>query len=164
MPTQDEIATEKERLYESSSLRDDLQDEEATQLLQWGEKQIERVAESFPAEFEQKCRFLRQLLKGINRFVGQREFNDFQGQQKYLSKVTMYLEALGYEAISEQDFLNRLPEDPKDMSGTLSAILNRLAPPQNTITESRETKYPNQETEILPRIDELPDSNYPDDE
>lgn len=128
MSTPDAMATEKERLYESSSLRDDLNDAEATILLEWGESQLNRLAEAFPDEFEAKARFLRQLLKNINRFVGQREFNDMTGQAKYMSKVSMYLEPLGWENLSSDDLFNALPEDKANMSANLIAIIRVLSP------------------------------------
>lgn len=122
------IQSAKERLYESSSLRDDLNDDEATVLLGWGEAQVERLAQAYPAEeaFEQKCRFLRQLLKHLNRFVGQREFNDEAGQREYMSKAVKYLEPLGWDGITEADLMSKLPLDPTDMSGTLKAVLQHL--------------------------------------
>ncbi|MEO1290154.1 MAG: hypothetical protein AAFV93_20575 [Chloroflexota bacterium] len=95
MVAQEAIASEKERLYESASLRDDLNDSEAKILLEWGESQVERLAQEYPDEFEKKGRFLRQLLKNINRFVGQREFNEADGQREYISKFVKYLEPLG---------------------------------------------------------------------
>lgn len=128
MPTVEEIAANQERLYESTSLRDDLNDDEATVLLKWGETQVERIAEAFPDDFEQKCRFLRQVLKNINRFVGQRQYNEFEGQQKYMSKVSMYLPQLGWESISEDQLFAALPEDKTNMNGNLQAILNLLSP------------------------------------
>ena len=118
MPSAEEIAAEKDRLYESSALRDDLNDAEATVLLlQWGEGQVERLAEEFPGEFEKKARFMRQLLKGINRFVGQREFNEIDGQTKYMSKFVKYLEPLGWIGIAEDELFAVLPEDKADLAG-----------------------------------------------
>lgn len=160
MPTQEELSSQKERLYESSSLRDDLHDEEAEKLLQWGERQIERIAQNYPDEFEKQCRFLRQLLKGINRFIGQREFNDAQGQRKYMSKVSMYLEPLGYTA-TEQDLLNRLPEDPKDMHTGLMAILNYLDPPAEQDTGSSPDHHDTNSSAESTLDDTQPD--YPED-
>ena len=129
MPTPEEIASEQEKLYESASLRDDLNDAEATVLLEWGQKQVEQMAQKFPNEFEQKTRFLRQLIKNINRFVGQREFNDKAGQQEYMANVVKYLDPLGYTA-SEDELFAVLPDDAKDMMANLNAILAKLTPPQ----------------------------------
>ncbi|MGJ3237442.1 MAG: hypothetical protein ACFE0Q_01925 [Anaerolineae bacterium] len=131
MVSTDDMMLNKERLYESSSLRDDLNDAEATVLLEWGESQLERLAQDFPEEFEQKARFLRQLLKNINRFVGQREFNEIDGQQKYMSKISMYLEPLGWAGIDEAQLFEALPEDKADMAANLAAILRVLSPDES---------------------------------
>lgn len=156
MPTSDAMATEKERLYESSSLRDDLNDAEATILLEWGESQLQRLAEEFPDEFEAKARFLRQLLKNINRFVGQREFNKMDGQLKYMSKVSMYLEPLGWENVSSDDLFAELPEDKANMSGNLLAIIRVLSPKAET-TLPVETSPTDEAQAIAPNLDVVED-------
>lgn len=130
-----DIQSEKERLYESSSLRDDLPDEPARVLLEWGEGQVDRLAQDYPDEFEQKARFLRQVIKNINRFVGQREYNDAAGQADYMNKVVMYLPELGWEHISQDELMAQLPDDTTDFMANLKAILNTLTPP-NVISES----------------------------
>lgn len=127
MPTPEEISSEKQRLYESASLRDDLNDNEATILLEWGESQVDRLAVDFPDEFEAKARFLRQLLKNVNRFVGQREFNDQAGQEKYMKKVGMYLEPLGWTDLSTGDLFEVLPDDKANMFANLMAIIRILS-------------------------------------
>lgn len=130
MPGDAEIQAERERLYESTALRDDLMDPEAEILLRWGEGQVERLAHEMPDEFEQKSRFLRQLLKHINRFVGQREFNDTAGQAKYLADVVKWLGPLGFSGDhSVESLLSILPPDAKDMNATLQAVLAALTPP-----------------------------------
>jgi len=138
MPTADAIASEQERLYESSSLRDDLNDAEAQVLLQWGQAQVERMAADYPDEFEQKCRFLRQLIKNINRFVGQREFNELEGQQKYMRKVGMYLPQLGWHGITEELIFAQLPDDKADMTANLQAVLQVLSPVDESAAEQKD--------------------------
>lgn len=155
MPTTEEIKVEKERLYESASLRDDLNDPEAEVLLKWGEAQVERIALEYPHDFEQSCRFMRQVLKNINRFVGQREFNEREGQAEYLGKVTMYFPKLAWEHITEEQLFAAMPEDKTDMAGTLNAILNLLTPP-NASTASPESLPPNTESAAL--ADNPPDA------
>lgn len=165
MPTPDEIQLNKERLYESSSLADDLNDAEAQVLLKWGEGQIDRLAESYPEEFEQKARFLRQLMKNINRFVGQREFNEMDGQQKYMSKVAQYLEPLGWQGISSGALFATLPDDKTDMAGNLDAILSVLnaqfAPsePDKNPDEGDEMDFPLVKENDAPESPELEKTN-----
>ena len=83
-------------------------------------------------KFEAKARFLRQLLKNINRFVGQREFNDEAGQAKYMKKVSMYLEPLGWTDVSERDLFNAVPDDKTNMLANLLAIIRVLSPQADT--------------------------------
>src|SRR5690242_20386946 len=111
MPTEKEISLEQQSLYDSAALRDDLNDAEATILLTWAEGQVARVAKDFPDEFEQKNRFLRQVIRGINRFVGQREFNELDGQKEYMSKFAMYLPQLGWGHVTEDALFAALPAD-----------------------------------------------------
>ncbi len=123
---QQAIDAERQRLYESASLRDDLDDTHATTLLQWGEQQVERLAAEYPEDFEQKARFLRQLLKNINRFVGQRQYNDEAGQRKYMEKVSKYMEPLGFGGMSAEELLAQLPAEKEDHASNLQAIFNTL--------------------------------------
>ena len=153
MPTPDAMATEKERLYESSSLRDDLNDAEATVLLEWGESQLQRLANEFPDEFEAKARFLRQLLKNINRFVGQREFNEMEGQLKYMSKVSMYLEPLGWNNVSSNDIFAELPDDKANMTGNLLAIIRVLSPKQAAESQVVDTPPTIEAQSLAPNLD-----------
>lgn len=170
MVTEQEMAAEQERIYESPSLRDDLNDEEATRLLQWGEGQVERMAQDFPDDFEQQCRFLRQLIKNINRFVGQREFNDEAGQRKYMGKAAMYLPKLGWESVTEDDLMATLPDDATDMRANLEAILALLTPqapasdaatnapppaPEATSTAQQPSGNNHEKTEALPTPHEI---------
>lgn len=134
MPSEEEISLSQQSLYDSAALRDDLNDGEATILLMWGEGQVARIAKDYPNEFEQKNRFLRQVIKGINRFVGQREYNEIEGQKEYLSKVTMYLPQLGWGHVSEEALFAAMPSDKKDMAGTLRAILSLLGSPSPAAT------------------------------
>lgn len=132
MPTDTEIQTERQRLYDSAALREDINDDEATILLEWGEKHVVRLgqAASDGADLEQKARFLRQLIKNINRFVGQRQYNDRAGQLDYMEKVTKWLEnpSLGFKAFTADELLDKLPSDTKDMAATLRALLDAIDP------------------------------------
>jgi len=149
MSTETEIQTERERLYDSAALREDINDDEATVLLEWGEKHVVRLGQAAAdsADLEQRARFLRQLLKNINRFVGQRQYNDRAGQLDYMEKVVKWLAnpTLGFKNHSADELLDELPSDTKDMAATLRVLLNAIdpgnggpggssdAPPQNRL-------------------------------
>lgn len=130
MPTETEIKAERERLYESTALRDELNDDEATILLEWGEKHVVRLAQASAdgAALEQQARFLRQLLKNINRFVGQRQYNNREEQLVYLEKVVQWLGKLGFKEHSGPDLIDKMPADSKDMAATLRALLDAIDP------------------------------------
>ena len=120
-----------QELYESSAVRDDLNDDEAQRLLQWGEQQIRAcAATTHDEDFDQQCRYVRQLMKGINRFVGQREFMDAPYEQEQLGNVTKWLPHVGMVPISEAQIAQNLPPDKSDMGANLTAILNTLTPTQ----------------------------------
>jgi|GEM_PF-3574954 len=154
MPTETEIQTERERLYDSAALREDINDDEATVLLEWGEKHVVRLGQAAAdsADLEQRARFLRQLLKNINRFVGQRQYNDRAGQLDYMEKVVKWLAnpTLGFKNHSADELLDELPSDTKDMAATLRVLLNAIdpgnggpkgssdAPPENRLSALRD--------------------------
>jgi hypothetical protein len=145
-PADDTIAAEEQRLYESASLRDDLNDEEAQTLLTWGQKQVRRLAVDYADNFEQKTRFLRQLIKGINRFVGQREFQQTrEDEDKYMKKIMLWLPKLGWDDISREQLYRALPDDKADMAGNLRAILRVLSPPDTTTADGQATLSPHTE-------------------
>ena len=130
MPDQTEIQSERERLYESEVLREDINDDEATVLLEWGEKHIVRLAGEADdsKSLEQQARFLRQLIKNINRFVGQRQYNNQEEQLGYMAKVVQWLPNLGFKTFTSEDLLDKMPPDAKDMGATLRALLDAIDP------------------------------------
>ncbi|MAU09950.1 MAG: hypothetical protein CL607_09035 [Anaerolineaceae bacterium] len=119
-----------QRLYESSALRDDLNDSEAKRLLEWGEQQLRARAPQVDNDddFDQQSRYMRQLMKGINRFVGQREFMDSPREDEQLGKVTKWLPHVGMDHVDQTQIAQNLPPDKSDMGANLSAILNTLTP------------------------------------
>jgi len=129
-PDPETILAQRQRLYETPKMRDDLNDPEATVLLAWGEQQVEQLAQSAAddADYERRNRFLRKLLFSINRFVGQRQYNDRAGMQPYMQKILPWLTPLGYD-VTEAALWAALPEDRADMMGTLRALLDAIAPP-----------------------------------
>lgn len=155
MPTEEEIVANLERLYETESLRGDLNDTEATILLKWGESQIERIAEAYPDDFEEKCLSLRQLLKSINHFIGQRQFNEFQTQQEYMSKVTPHLPDLGWDSITDELLFSVLPEDKSDMNGSLQAILALLTPTEESVEDDSPPDTGTNDSAVLPEAEKI---------
>ncbi len=112
------------RLYDDSSLTDELTDEPAKVLLKWAETQLPKLAERYTEEesFEDAFKTLRGLMKGINRLTGQRETLLPEEKQEALQKMVDRSTELNYKAtadhteaylekqtaLSEQDHVNAL--------------------------------------------------------
>lgn len=93
-----------EALYEDASLRDELRDDEANELLKWAEAELVKLDESdaTDADFESKIAQLRQLVRGMNRFVGRRAEISAQGADDAVTRLTEQASALGYSLTPEQ--------------------------------------------------------------
>jgi hypothetical protein len=63
-----------EQLYESEGLTDNLTDEAATRLLQWGEQQLNNLAhlQLGQTDLENAAQALRRALRSVNHLIGQR--------------------------------------------------------------------------------------------
>ncbi|MBC7870750.1 MAG: hypothetical protein H7Y09_07905 [Chitinophagaceae bacterium] len=112
------------RLYDDSSLTDELTDEPAKVLLKWAETQLPKLAERYYEEetFEDAFKTLRGLMKGMGRLTGQRETMLPEEQQEALQKMFDRSTQLDYKAtadltdvylekqtiLSEQDHVNAL--------------------------------------------------------
>lgn len=163
-----DLDAERQRLYEVPALRDDLNDPEASILLKWADEQLQRLAAQNPPNLEKQVKYFMQMVKGINRFVGQREFNDEAGQQRYMKQITMWLPQLSlFEGVTEDMIRSALPEDKADMNANLQGIL-RVLTPDTTETEPPENDNPpvaeeEPEAKSSPRHDApvwLPDHYY----
>jgi len=78
---------------------------------------------------------LRQLIKNINRFVGQRQYNDETGQREYMEKVSKYMAQLGFGDVTGEQLLAKLPEEKEDHAGNLKTILQSLRAADETQDE-----------------------------
>lgn len=128
MPTAAEIQREKDKLYETAGIRDDLNDDEATVLLAWAETRIETLATQPDSDFEQQTRFMRQLLARLDRFIGQRQYMDDVAHADGIASIMKALPMTGFTDISESALLACLPSDRADMRANLDAILQLLTP------------------------------------
>jgi hypothetical protein len=93
-----DIETVTSRLYEDASLTEDLIDEEAKKLLQWAETQLPDLIAKYPDEtaFDEAFKALRTMVKGMNRFVGQRASMDETEKQDRLGKIASAAVTLGF--------------------------------------------------------------------
>lgn len=126
MPTAHDIELEQQRLYESGIV-DELDDDEASALLAWGEARIAAFAKqaSDDPAFEAACDDLSQLLKYTNRYAGRRADEDAEFETKYLGYINRYAVALGYPTSIEQ-LQAAVPADAGDRMGTVTAITSVL--------------------------------------
>jgi hypothetical protein len=117
-----------ERMYEDINLTDELMDNEAKLLLDWGSSEHEKLeAQSVDLDtLEDRAKQIRKTIKRINRFVGQRSaYADDEAQSK-LQSLTESLYDLGYTVSQEK--ANAFLAAQKDMDNTtaLQAMLDLL--------------------------------------
>ncbi len=94
----DNIERQIQQLYEVASLTDELRDEAAKILLQWGEEQIQWLAMGGMVEgdFEDNCGDLRSLVRRINRFVGRHSGMNPDERREAMDKIVGAALNLGY--------------------------------------------------------------------
>jgi hypothetical protein len=150
MASEEKLEQEIQRLYESSAVRDDLNDSEAQVLLQWGEAYLRQCAieTTSDEEFEQRSKYMRQLMKGINRFVGQREFMDSMREFEQLNKVMKWLPHTGLGDVNQAQVAVNLPEDKSDMRANLDAILEMLTPGKSPFASQAAPEAPSHAADV----------------
>lgn len=118
-----------EALYEDAAVRDSLQDAEADTLLRWGEDQILRLAEQTDDEaaFDALLDRLRGLLKGVNRFVGERGQMDTDAKTAQLDKLLATGQTLGAPPAAAASSLAQAFAGGDDAT-TLQSLLALLTP------------------------------------
>lgn len=114
------------RLYEDTALSDELPDQAAVVLLQWGEQQLRRLAEQQPdaAAFAVDFAHLRDLLKGINRFLRRRQELEAERLADYLQRrIIEPAQALGWsiEPATAKAYLER--QSALDAEATVRALI-----------------------------------------
>ncbi|QPC83255.1 hypothetical protein G4Y79_02440 [Phototrophicus methaneseepsis] len=160
MASEEKLQQEIERLYESTAVRDDLNDSEAQVLLQWGADYLRQsAADTSDEAFEERSKYMRQLMKDINRFVGQREFMDSMREFEQLGKVMKWLPHTGLGEVNQAQAAVNLPEDKGDMRANLDAILEMITPGKTPATSqaAAQSAAPVQEAPS----DEVPSDNAP---
>lgn len=89
-------------LYEDASLRDELRDDEANELLKWAEAELVKLEGADEAVFDEKVGELRRLIRGMNRFVGRRADLSAQAGDESLAHLSQHADALGYALSPDQ--------------------------------------------------------------
>ncbi len=96
--SESQAASALERMYEDTTVRDELIDQDATILLQWGEAQIKRLAqqEMDNGLFEDAYAKLTRIMARINRFVGKRHEADETKLADLLNRFAEVAAEAGY--------------------------------------------------------------------
>lgn len=117
-----------QRLYEDSSVRGDLTDDESEALLQWGEEQIKRLAaqEMDSAAFEEAYSSLARLLTRMGRLAAGQAYMAPEEAQAALEKVNESAQALGLQPAQSTFSAQAAPED---VMATLQALIAQVDAP-----------------------------------
>jgi hypothetical protein len=121
-----------ERLYEDISMRSELTDTEANVLLQWGEKEIARLAERglSDEEFDELFSNLKKLLGNINRFTGHRTEMSAEESQAQLNAMAAAAQTLGHspklDSLNANSAQAAAQGAAPDNTATIQAIIGAL--------------------------------------
>lgn len=110
--SQSQLESALEYLYGDTSVRDELTDDEARTLLQWGEAQITQLAgqELDDEQFDEAFAHLRKLISRINRFTGLRGGMSPDEQQAAIQKIAESAVGVTAQSMSAQTAPNVSPE------------------------------------------------------
>jgi len=94
----------KQQLYEDTTARDELTDDEANVLLAWAEAQIDALAvrDLDDDAFDEAFGHLRGVLKNINRYTGGRTYKSADELTAILNQLAAEAQALGAKVQAEQ--------------------------------------------------------------
>jgi hypothetical protein len=98
-----QVASALERMYEDTNVRDEIVDDDARILLQWGEAQVKRLAQQEMADeaFEDAYHKLTKVMARINRFAGMRQDADDEKKTELLEKFVSTATESGYPVSAE---------------------------------------------------------------
>lgn len=116
-----------ELLYSNTSVRDELTDDEAEVIIQWGIKHIKDLAaKDLPDEaFEESLGHLTKLMNRINRFAARRADQDPEKQQQSLDRIRESAEQVGLPIAQAQldAFLSQPVAQADDVNANLQQLL-----------------------------------------
>lgn len=145
--SQSQLESALEYLYGDTSVRDELTDDEARTLLQWGESQITQLAgqDMDDEQFDEAFAHLRKLISRINRFTGLRSGMSPDEQQAAIQKITESAVGVTAQSLSAQAAPNVSPERVMaylqgqaalDNTANIQALTTLFAPLPTTTAES----------------------------
>lgn len=151
-----------QQLYEDTSARDELSDEEANVLLGWGEAQIKDLAERGldDTAFDEAFAHLRGVMKNINRYTGQRTYASPEALLALLNELAAEAQSLGVNVQAQQLAIPQA-QAADDNIALIQALTALVTPganaPAQAQTVSAEPPAPNTPPEPRPSADDDPD-------
>lgn len=131
--TQEQAKRAVVQMYEDTSVRDELTDEEAKPFLKWAETEIDKLAarELDDEMFDEAYNVLRRLLVRINRFTARRVDMAVEEQQDYLIKFVELAGEHGVTLNPEQITTYLASQSCLDNPGNIQAMIAFIAPPHD---------------------------------
>ena len=123
------------QLNQSTGMTDYLTDRDAQILLQWGEKQLRAIGTQVANNqaFLEASQKVRQLVKGVNVFVGQRATMDNEAQHRMLERISAIANDLHMKLSTEH--LQALLGNPPEPTSDLTTILSQMPLDKNRTSE-----------------------------
>jgi hypothetical protein len=113
-------------LYEDSSVREELIDEEAEFLLSWGEQQVMRLAEQEmdDAAFDEACRQLARLLGRMGHLAANRAYLSSEDEQAAVGRIQVSAAEVGLTPAAGSFMAQTAPDD---IMGGLQALMTYVS-------------------------------------
>jgi hypothetical protein len=132
--SQQQAERAKQQLYEDSTAREELTDDEAAVLLKWAEGRIDSLAaqEMDDTAFDEAYGQLRQVILNVNRFTGKRTYAAPEELKRYLDQMAMAAGGLGAQVSMEQLAMPQMQgvDDNIALIERLTAMLTPGSPAQ----------------------------------
>ncbi|MEO8611778.1 MAG: hypothetical protein ABI690_28020 [Chloroflexota bacterium] len=121
-----------EQLYEDTSARDELSDDEANVLLQWGEAQIHELGARNLDDnaFDEAISHLNGVLKNINRYTGQRAYKTPEELTALLNELATQAQAMGVDVQVAQLAIPEAQAVDSDNIAVINALTSLVTPGQ----------------------------------
>ena len=121
-----------QQLYEDTSARDELSDDEANVLLQWGEAQIRELGARNldDTAFDEAISHLNGVLKNINRYTGQRAYKSPEELSALLNELATHAQAMGVNVQAAQLAVPEAQTADGDNIAVIQALTSLVTPGQ----------------------------------
>lgn len=134
-------------LYEDPSLREDMTDDEAAALLEWGAAQISALAADSPddAVFEARVQAFRTMLMNINRYIGLLSYAPPEQTQAALNEALAAAPAAGFALLPSAEGQAQMDGPPLSGPDAVRALTAVLRPTNPTVETSVTIDHPEPE-------------------